>query len=112
MKNSRIIIILGIVTVILIALMIPALKRPKIGGGPPCITCLKTIQLAKMMYAQDSKLTNDVSITEAQRLPYLGLGSKLPRCPAGGHYSIGTLHQSPQCSYPQHSQLGVLIELK
>jgi len=72
------------------------------------MSSLHMIQLAKLMYAQDYHLTNEVSFTKEQLQPYYGLNTNVwPRCPMGGQYSIGTLHQSPRCSYPQHSHLSV-----
>jgi len=71
------------------------------GGGPhdpPCLLNLKLIQAAKEMYAEDFHITNNVVFTEEQLLPY-GLDGKWRQCPKGGQYSIGTLHESPTCSY-------------
>ena len=50
---------------------------------------LRMIQIAKQMYADDYKLTNDVAFSKEQLLPYLG--GKWPQCPKGGQYFIGIL---------------------
>ena len=72
---------------------------------------LKSIQNAKTMYAYEYTLTNDVVFTKEQLLPYLGLSTgQWPRCPAGGQYSIGTLHESPTCSYSNHINLRVPVK--
>ena len=110
MKVSRAILIFAAGAILLAAMLVPAL-RPGTGktyNGPPCTTNLRFIQLAKEMYAKDFDLTNDVSFTKEQLLlPPYGLGNGWPRCPKGGEYSIGTLHQSPRCSYPDHAHLSV-----
>jgi hypothetical protein len=101
MKTWHISIMLAIVTGVLVAMMVPALKPAKIGGGPhdpPCIFNLRLIQAAKEMYAEDFHITNNVVFTKEQLLPY-GLGGKWRQCTKGGQYSIGGLHESPRCSY-------------
>jgi hypothetical protein len=109
MKAWRIFIALAILAVVLFAILNPALRRAKIGGGPGCIYYLKRIQLAKQMYAEDNKITNDVVFTTEQLLPYLG--GTWPKCPAGGSYSIGKLYESPRCSFPAHTNLQVSVTL-
>jgi hypothetical protein len=108
MKASRVILILAAGAIVIAAMLVPALRPAKIHSGPTCSTNLRLIQLAKEMYAKDFDLTNDVSPTKEQLLlPAYGLGNGWPRCPEDGEYSIGTLHQSPRCSYPNHAQLSV-----
>ena len=105
MKTWRPIIISAVGVIIVLALILPALPKAKIGGGPGCLYYLKRIQIAKQMYADDYRMTNDVVLTQEQLLPYLG--GKWPQCPKGGEYSIGRLHESPRCSFPAHADLQV-----
>ncbi len=109
MKAFRITIVLGIGLLVLSATILPRLTRAKIGGGPSCTLSLRLIQQAKSMYAQDHPGTNTLALTREQLLPY-GFGGKWPQCPAGGQYSIGTLHESPRCSYPAHATLRVPVD--
>jgi hypothetical protein len=96
--------------VIIVAILLPALRPTRsIRNGPVCSVNLRLIQAAKLMHAEDYRLTNDASFTKQQLLPY-GFGRGWPRCPRGGEYSIGTLHQSPSCSYPDHAHLTVPTE--
>jgi hypothetical protein len=104
-KTARAILAIAIGALVLLAFILPATRRAKIGGGPPCIASLKVIQNAKSMCAHDLGLTNEVSFTREQLLPYFG--GRWPSCPKGGQYTIGSLHESPRCSYPAHVQLKV-----
>jgi hypothetical protein len=101
MKVWRISIMLAVMAAVIAAMLIPALKRAKIGGGPhdpPCILNLKLIQAAKEMYAEDHHIANEMAFTKEELLPY-GLDGKWRQCPKGGEYAIGALHESPRCSY-------------
>ena len=106
MKTLRVAIISVFGALLLVALLLPFFARVKSGRGTSCVFNLRLIQNAKRMYADDFKLTNDVLFTKEQLLPY-GLRGKWPQCPAGGDYIIGTLHESPRCSYPNHAHLQV-----
>jgi len=106
MKTSRTILILAVIAIVVIAMLVPALRPAKIHGGSSCLNNLRFIQLAKEMYAENVYLTGDVSFKKEQLLSY-GLGGKWPQCPKGGEYSIGSLHQSLSCSYPDHADLSV-----
>ena len=109
MKAMRSILVIGLL-VIVVAILLPALRPARrIRSGPICSVNLRLIQAAKLMYAEDYHLTNDATFTKQQLLPY-GFGRGWPRCPRGGEYSIGTLHQSPSCSYPEHAHLTVPTE--
>ena len=101
MKPWHIVIIVTIAASILFVLVLPALVPVGLGHRQdPCMANLRMIQIAKQMYADDYKLTNDVAFSKEQLLPYLG--GKWPQCPKSGQYSIGTLQESPRCSYPNH----------
>ncbi len=110
MKAFRIVLVIGLVLAVAAVFLLPALSRAKIGGGPSCSFNLKVIQSAKEEYAKIFQLTNNAVLTRQQILPYAQLGSGWPRCPKGGEYSIGTLHESPRCSYLQHANLSVPTE--
>jgi len=101
----RAILLAGVCTIIITTILTPALRRAKIYDGPTCTDNLKFIQDAKQMRAEDLHITNDVSFTKEQLLPYLG--GRWPQCPKGGEYSIGTLRQLPRCSYHDHANLSV-----
>ena len=107
MKAWYISIILAGAVAVITAMIAPALKQAKIGGGPndpACILNLKLIQAAKEMCADDFHITNEAAFTKEQVSPY-GLGGKWRQCPQGGQYFIGALHESPRCSY--HTNLQV-----
>jgi hypothetical protein len=108
MKARRRLVVAGMGAAILLAFLIPALRPAKIGGGAPCITILKMIQNAKLMCADDLGLTNGAVFSKEQLLPYLG--GRWPKCPKGGDYTIGTLGESPRCSYPQHAHVQVPLK--
>jgi len=109
MKAWRISIILAIVVVVIAAMLIPALKPAKIGGGPhhpSCINNMHLIQAAKDNYAGEFHITDEAVVTKEQLLQSdCGLAGKWPQCPNGGEYSIGALHESPRCSYHTNLQI-------
>jgi hypothetical protein len=109
MKALRAILAFALLAILVIAILLPALRPVRRIGGPTCSLNLRLIQAAKLMYAEDYHLTNDVSFTKQQLLPY-GLARGWPQCPKGGEYSIGMLHQSPRCSYADHAHLSVSTE--
>lgn len=109
MKALRTILAFALLAILVTAILLPALRPPRRVSGPTCSVNLRLIQAAKLMYAEDYHVTADVSFTRLQLLPY-GLGRGWPQCPKGGEYSIGTLHQSPRCSYPDHAHLSVPTE--
>jgi hypothetical protein len=62
-----------------------------------CINNLRQIESAKEQWkTENSKNDGDVA-TEADIKPYLINGS-LPKCPAGGAYTIGLVGEDPKCS--------------
>jgi hypothetical protein len=94
--KTRLVLIIGIPLIVFGALLLSALSKAKIRGGPTCYTNLRQIQICKKMYAQDYQLTNNVILTRQQLEPY-GFGKNM-RCPAGGQYLIGELGVPPRCS--------------
>ena len=66
-----------------------------------CINNLRQIDAAKHQWAlEKGKKGTDVP-TQADLTPYIGGG--FPRCPQGGHYTIGAVDDKPTCSIPGHT---------
>ncbi len=106
MKTRHMAILLAIGAVALFLLVEAEWHPAKIRSGPGCSFYLKQIQLAKMIYAEQHGVTNVTVFSREQLLAY-GFGGKWPKCPRGGEYSIGALHESPRCSCPEHNHLTV-----
>jgi hypothetical protein len=69
-----------------------------------CINNLRQIDAAKQQWAlENGKKTGD-AVTEADIKPYIKLDAdgNLPKCPAGGTYTIGKVGENPTCSIPGH----------
>ena len=69
-----------------------------------CINNLRQIDAAKNEWALEKGKTNGSPVTEADLKPYIKLDAQgnLPKCPAGGKYTIGRVGESPTCSVPGH----------
>lgn len=64
-----------------------------------CINNLRIIDAAKQQWAFANGITNgEVVVNENQITNYLGRNGKMPKCPAGGIYTIGKLDVPPACS--------------
>ena len=70
-----------------------------------CINNLRQIDGAKNEWALENNKTNGTPVTEADIKPHLKLsaGGSLPKCPAGGTYTIGKVGEPPTCSIPRHT---------
>jgi len=68
-----------------------------------CINNLRQLDAAKNQWAlEQGKKTGD-ACTAADLKPYIRLiNGHLPKCPAGGTYTIGTIGETPKCSMPGH----------
>jgi hypothetical protein len=68
-----------------------------------CINNLRQLDAAENQWAlEKGKKTGDVC-TEEDLKPYLRLvNGQLPKCPAGGKYTIGPVGDAPKCSLPGH----------
>ena len=68
-----------------------------------CINNLRQIDAAENQWAlEKGKKTGDVC-TEDDVKPYIRLiNGTLPKCPQGGHYTIGPVGEAPTCSIPGH----------
>jgi general secretion pathway protein G len=65
-----------------------------------CINNLRQIDAAKNEWALENEKTNGAIVTENDIKPYIKLDSNgnLPKCPAGGTYTIGRVGEDPKCS--------------
>jgi outer membrane lipoprotein-sorting protein len=70
-----------------------------------CINNLRQIDAAKNEFALEKGKKNGDPVTEADIKPYIKLDASgnLPKCPAGGKYTIGKVGELPTCSIPGHA---------
>jgi hypothetical protein len=90
---------------LMLAIAIPNfVKARDISMQNACINNLRQIDGAKNEWALENNKTNGTPVTEADIKPYikLGAGGNLPKCPAGGTYTIGPVGEPPTCSVPRH----------
>jgi hypothetical protein len=68
-----------------------------------CINNLRQLDAAKNQWAlEQGKKTGD-ACTANDLKPYIRLiNGQLPKCPAGGTYTIGAIGETPKCSIPGH----------
>ena len=66
-----------------------------------CINNLRTIDAAKNEWALENNKTSSDVPTENDLLPYFK-NHQMPKCPAGGTYTIGAMTNAPTCSIPGH----------
>lgn len=69
-----------------------------------CINQLRQMDAAKNQWALENKKTSDAIPTERDISPYIKLDAdgNLPKCPAGGTYTLNALSTSPTCSIADH----------
>jgi hypothetical protein len=90
---------------LMLAIAIPNfVKARDISMQNACINNLRQIDGAKNEWALENNKTNGTPVTEADIKPYIKLGASgnLPKCPAGGTYTIGPVGEPPTCSVPRH----------
>jgi len=65
-----------------------------------CINNLRQIDAAKNEWALENNKTNGTPVTVADIKPFIKLDASgnLPKCPAGGTYTIGVIGEPPTCS--------------
>jgi len=65
-----------------------------------CINNLRQIDAAKNEWALENGKSNGVIVTENNIKSYIKLDSSgnIPKCPAGGTYTIGKVGKKPTCS--------------
>jgi outer membrane lipoprotein-sorting protein len=70
-----------------------------------CINNLRQIDGAKQEWALEKGKANGTPVTEDDIKPYLKLDASgnIPKCPAGGKYTIGKVGELPTCSIPGHA---------
>jgi len=76
----------------------------KVSQRNACINNLRQIDAAKNQFALEKGKKNGDSVTEADIKPYIKLDANgnLPKCPAGGKYTIGNIGENTTCSIPDH----------
>jgi outer membrane lipoprotein-sorting protein len=81
----------------------PAAARAK-SQQNACINNLRQIDGAKNQWALEKGKKNGDAVTEADIKPYIKLDASgnLPKCPAGGKYTIGKVGELPTCSIAGH----------
>ena len=69
-----------------------------------CINNLRQIDGAKNEWALENDKKAGTPVTEADIKQYIKLDANgnLPKCPAGGTYTIGKVGEPPTCSVPGH----------
>jgi outer membrane lipoprotein-sorting protein len=70
-----------------------------------CINNLRQIDAAKNEFALEKGKANGTAVTEADIKAYIKLDANgnLPKCPAGGKYTIGKVGEPPTCSVAGHA---------
>jgi hypothetical protein len=86
---------------ILAAIAIPNfVKARETAQHNMCINNLRQIEIAKRLWATDNNKKDGDAPTREDLLK--NLGGKMPVCPAGGDYTIGSMGEKPTCSHPGH----------
>ena len=73
-----------------------------------CINNLRQIDGANNQWALENNKEIGTPVTEADIKPYIkpDASGNLPKCPAGGTYTIGKVGEPPTCSVPGHKLPG------
>jgi hypothetical protein len=102
MKRFAIILALTVGAAVLVAVLSPL--GITVDGGPTinarCISNLKLIDAAKTQWALEKQKNGDAVPTMSDLAPYM---KRVPACPAGGLYTVGSLSKPPRCSVKGHS---------
>jgi hypothetical protein len=86
---------------LMMAIAIPNfVKARSTSQANACINNLRQIDAAKNEWALENNKTNGTPVTAADIKPYIKLDAagSLPKCPAGGTYTIGPVGEPPTCS--------------
>jgi outer membrane lipoprotein-sorting protein len=77
---------------------------PEIQQRNACINNLRQFDAAKNEFALEKGKQMGAPVTEADIKPYIKLDANgnLPKCPAGGTYTIGKVGETPTCSIAGH----------
>ncbi|MFQ3588059.1 MAG: prepilin-type N-terminal cleavage/methylation domain-containing protein [Fimbriimonadaceae bacterium] len=85
---------------ILLAIALPNFFQSRArANARSCIANLKQIDAAKEILAQDQRLSNGATVQMSDLWPVYIRQSTQPLCPSGGTYTIGTIGQTPTCSF-------------
>jgi hypothetical protein len=69
-----------------------------------CINNLRQLDAAKNQWALEQGKKNGDACAADDLKPYIRLiNGQLPKCPAGGTYTIGVIGETPKCSIPGHA---------
>jgi hypothetical protein len=86
---------------LMLAIAIPNfVKARTTSQANACINNLRQIDGAKNEWALENNKTNGTPVTVADIKPYIkpDASGNLPKCPAGGTYTIGVVGEPPTCS--------------
>ena len=89
---------------ILAAIAIPNfVKARSTSQENACINNLRQLDAAENQWALENHKTTGAICTENDLKPYIKLvNGQLPKCPAGGAYTINPVGEAPTCSIPGH----------
>ena len=89
---------------LLAAIAIPNfVKARTVSQENACINNLRQIDAAKNEWALEKGKKNGDAVTEDDIKPYIRLiNGELPKCPAGGTYTLNAVGEPPTCSVPGH----------
>jgi tetratricopeptide (TPR) repeat protein len=71
-------------------------------SGLVCHGHLRSIELAKVMWADENNKELGSQVTESDLKPFIGNDGKMPTCPSGGTYKLNKTGEQPTCSIPGH----------
>jgi hypothetical protein len=99
-QNPAVMLVAPVVAIpaLMAAIALPAFaKARETAQKTVCIANMKQIDSATEMWALENKKTSGSPVAENDIKPFLK-GQALPRCPAGGTYTIGPVGTKPRCS--------------
>jgi len=101
-RRTKLTIVVVSIGLLFLAILIPNLLPPRfVTSQNACVNILRQIAGAKWQFAVEHGATNG-TVTKEQLLPYFR-NKAWPECPAGGTYVIGSIGESPKCSFPEHN---------
>ena len=62
-----------------------------------CVNAMRALDAAKEQWAMAARATNGTAMRAEDTLPYLR-DHKMPVCPSGGDYIVGTVGKPPACT--------------
>jgi prepilin-type N-terminal cleavage/methylation domain-containing protein len=90
---------------LLAAIAIPNFVRARTTSQKnACINNLRQLDGAKAQWALENSKTSSATPVSTDVAPYLGRGASgaMPRCPAGGTYTVGNVATAPICNVALH----------